>query len=465
MRNFALPDRVSQRKVALPQAEKYGTNGNIKQQSKLMKKLLLPALLLAVATSADAQRNTLIPADGLHGSLEALALSPAGKYVCGTTTAAAMFLYDTAAQTVIYKDGPTDESGDAIDSELRQVNDNGLAAGYLGSTPVTMDKDGNVTELEQYTAEDGYETCAFAVSGDGKTVVGCAFLDYSYPIVWTDGKLSQLPVPTEEEAGYTVYGAVAKFVSGDGKTIVGYLEDDMAAMPLIIWKLQDDGTTWAYDIVSKDYYEPGYGDLPYYCFSPEDISDNGRYIAVYLQRNYELDDDTNSEGYGSVGVYDLQEGKLTVFAADGNNGIDTDAEISPCDIADDGTVVGYVGSLWSGDAKPFVKRASDEQPLLFTAAYEAETAFASYDWSLATNISADGKYITGYGQTSDGTYECFVLDVNAEPAGITGATADASGSAAIVARYAVDGKRISALQRGVNIVKRANGRVEKVMVK
>ncbi len=437
-----------------------------------MKKVLLSGLLLTAAASMSAQTNSAIADDGTHGYLEALALSPSGKYVCGTTTGAAMFLHDLSTKKTIFKNGPLDEAGDPIDSELRQVNDNGLAAGYWASTPMTIDKDGNETALEEYS-EEGYETTAFAVSADGKTIVGAAFVDYSVPLVWVNGKLSKLPMPTDDEAGYTVNGAVAKFVSGDGKVIVGYGEDDMASMPLLVWTLQDDGT-YAYDIVSKDYFEPGYGTLPYYLFSPEDISDNGRYIGLYLQRNpdvvygSEYGESDWDEGTGQFGIYDLQEGKLTVIIPDGNNDIQPGTEMVPCDIANDGTVVGYVGSLYDAEAIPFIYSPANGQPQPFTKAFEGVTDFSTkYSYSIATNISADSKFITGYGYDADAmVYESFVLDVDGNSDGISSAATDSpAGSAAIVARFALDGKRVSAPQRGINIVKRANGRVEKVLVK
>ncbi len=437
-----------------------------------MKKVLLSGLLITAAATMSAQTNSAIADDGTHGYLEALAISPAGKYVCGTTTGASMFLHDLTTKKTIFKDGPTDESGDAIDSELRQVNDNGLSVGYWASTPMTIDKDGTETALEEY-GEEGYETTAFAISADGKTIVGAAFLDYSVPLVWINGKLSKLPMPTDDEAGYTVNGAVAKFISGDGKVIVGYGEDDMASMPLLVWTLQDDGT-YAYDVVSKDYFEPGYGELPYYLFSPEDISDNGRYIGLYLQRNpdvingEEYGESDYDEGTGQFGVYDLQEGKLSVIIPDGNNGIEKGSDMSPCDIANDGSVVGYVGSLWGAEATPFIYTPSKGQPTTFANAFEGVTDFSSkYSFCVPTNISADCKYITGYAYVeADNVYESFVLDVDGNSDGISSASADsATGNAAIVARFALDGKRISAPQHGVNLVKRANGRVQKVLVK
>lgn len=434
-----------------------------------MKKFFtLSSLFLAAALSLHAQELNVIPSDSEAGELEVLGVSNNGQFVCGTTLTSSYFVYDTATQTFKWKAGPEDESGDPADSQLRAINDNGLAVGYAGDYPVMMDKEGNVTQLDTLAGdEDHASTLAFAVTNDGKTIVGCAFTTYSVPLIWQDGKLSQLPMPSEEEAGYTVNGAVAKFISADGSVIVGYIEDDLASYPAILWTRQADGS-YVCDIISAKYFEPGFGTNPYWTFSPECLSDNGRYIGITAVRN--VQDKWDAEDYSDYGsgqfcVYDTQEKTVTQISIDGDHKILADADITPCDIADDGTVVGYTGSVWGGDAQGFIKRITDSQPLPLTTVFSGITAFSDYATngsSLCTGISADGKTVVGYGPNKVG-YEGYVLKCPVSAA-IGSATTD-NGSNAEILRYSIDGKRLNMPTRGLNIVKRANGRAEKVFVK
>ena len=201
-----------------------------------MKKIFtLSSLFVAAAMSLNAQHITSITSDLDAGELEALYVSNNGKYICGTTMSAHYFVYDIENRVLKHQAGPSDESGDAVDSQLRQITNDGLAIGYAGNYPITMDKDGNVTQLDTL-ANDADHACtiAFGISNDGKTAVGCAYSTYSVPVIWQDGKLSQLTMPTDEEVGYTVNGAVAKYVSADGSIVVGYIEDDMSTYPAIM---------------------------------------------------------------------------------------------------------------------------------------------------------------------------------------------------------------------------------------
>ncbi len=434
-----------------------------------MKKIFtLSSLFLAAALSLNAQDLKTIDGDADAGELEVLAVSNNGQFVCGTTMTASYFIYDTATKSFKWQAGPEDASGDPADSQLRHITDNGYAVGYAGDYPISMDKDGNVTQLDTLAGDEEHATTsAFAVTNDGKTIVGCAFTTYSVPLIWQDGKLSQLPMPTEEEAGYTVNGAVAKYISADGSIIVGYIEDDLATYPAMIWTRQDDGS-YAYEIISADYYEPGLGDKPYWSFSPECISANGRYIGISAERNIQDkwdEGDYDAMTTGQFCLYDTKEKKMTEISIDGEHGIEAEASISPCGIADDGTVVGFTGSTWEGDAQGFIKRAADAQPLLLTTVFSGVTAFADYAKNgvgLCTGISADGNILVGYGP-NELRYEGWVLNCSV-PTGIGSATTD-NASDAMLYRYTLDGKRTSMPTRGINIVKRANGRVEKMFVK
>lgn len=434
-----------------------------------MKKIFtLSSLFVAAAMSLNAQVLTKVEGDSEAGELEVLSVSNNGKYACGTTLTSSYFIYDIETKSFKWQAGPDDASGDPADSQLRQINDNGFAVGYAGDYPITMDKDGNVTQLDTLAGDEEHATTtAFAQSNDGKTIVGCAFTTYSVPVIWQDGKLSQLPMPTEDEAGYTVNGAVAKFISADGSIIVGYIEDDMANYPAMIWTRQDDGS-YAYDVISADYYEAGYGDNPYWMFSPECISANGRYIGISAQRNIQAKWDAgeyDDTGEGQFCIYDTKDKTVTEISIDGKHGIDAGASISPCGIADDGTIVGFTGSVWEGDAQGFIKRITDSQPLTLATVFSDITDFADYvknGAGLCTGISADGKTLVGYA-SNELAYEGWVLSCPISAAIGTATTDNASD--AVLYRYTLDGKRTSMPTRGINIVKRANGRVEKVFVK
>lgn len=284
---------------------------------------------------------------------------------------------------------------------------------------------------------------------------------YEHACIWKDGKIEYLPEPTTEEMGFNVNGTSANFCSDDASVIAGYIADDLLTRPLIVWRLQDDGT-YKCDPVCKDFfgrYEEN-TEKPYFNFKAANISRNGKYAGVVVS-------DDGAVSY--MARLDLDTKQIEAFVPDGSGTVAAGTGSEVGGVADDGTIAGWYQTSMA--LAPYSRRAcmwypGSEEPVMLSAEYDYDK-LDEYDqagYNLLYDITPDGKRGVGLAYNLDYEYETYVIDFKDGTSGISRATTQA-GSDVETARYTIGGARISTPVKGLNIVKKADGSVMKVMVK
>ena len=414
----------------------------------------LAAALLALPCSGQVTWEngwTVLPdPNGLY--YMGLDISSNGQYVCGTTGEGYMFITDLTTGTTSISEGEM--------VEARGVSDDGVAVGY-NPNAVTLNIDGTLTELEP-GAELG--SLAEDITPDGSLIVGYSDFASSFPhaCVYKDGVKTMLPEPTDKWLGFTDNGTQAKYVSDDGSVIVGWLYDDMATLPAIAWRENKDGS-YSADPIMRGLFEPAYGDNPYWAFQPTGLSGNGRYVALILM-------ESDSWEY-TVGRYDLENNTLEVCEKSG----EVTGDLSSTGIADDGTMIGYINSSTGGmyGRVGWIWKAGETAPQYISTVY-SKAGFADFEGGDATanspiKISADGRYIVGFGVSATGI-QTYVLDTESysddyEPSSISNTVAGNEGGNEIKDVYSINGVKLHTPMTGVNIVRRGNGTTQKVIMK
>ena len=372
-----------------------------------------------------------------------------------------MFVYDIETDNYV-----VEAALDDFGADIREVNNDGVATGY-NEQACFFNINGTV---DYFYAEEEMSTIARDASDDLSVAVGCYYLTTGYlttACVWKDGKRMDLPVPTDEELGFETNGSSAYYTNSDGSVIVGYVVDNFSTNPLLVWRLQDDGT-YECDPVCTRYFSPD-GDVdgrPYIMFSPQGFSRNGRYVSLNLSV-YDEATEWFTEQY--LGRLDLETGTLEEYRADGNGEIAANSEMTASQVSDNGTVIGYTSMGWG----PMSQRNAiiwqkGKTPTKLATLLPDITEIAAYDnvgMNTAIDITPDGRYIAGFAMDENYAYNGYVIDIGSEAAGVK-AVKVADGEAAVeVARYGINGTRLAAPVKGVNIVKMSDGTVKKVIVK
>ena len=437
-------------------------------------KVLFAAAMMATASAACAQEPASIKVlDNITGEDGATyqpcvqAVSPNHRYVAGPaynieTGAYGMFVYDIETDNYA-----VEAALDDFGADIREVNNDGVATGY-NEQACFFNINGTV---DYFYAEEEMSTIARDASDDLSVAVGCYYLTTGYlttACVWKDGNRMDLPVPTDEELGFETNGSSAYYTNSDGSVIVGYVVDNFSTNPLLVWRLQDDGT-YECDPVCTRYFSPD-GDVegrPYIMFSPQGFSRNGRYVSLNLSV-YDEATEWFTEQY--LGRLDLETGTLEEYRADGNGEIAANSEMTASQVSDNGTIIGYVSS---GGWGPMQQRNAmiwqkDKTPRLLATMCPDVKEIALYDevgFNTAIDITPDGRYIAGFAYDDTYNYKSFLLDIGSEAAGVKAVKVADDEDVVEVARYAINGTRLGAPVKGVNIVKMSDGTVKKVIVK
>ena len=413
-----------------------------------MRSLVLGLALAATATvTAQEARlmDNLVDKNGVQYYLWAQSISPNHRYVGGIAASAidgmnGLFVYDL--ETGEYA---VEATVVELGSDIRGVSNTGVATGF-NPNAVTLSTDGTHIDLE---TPAGCESAGRDISNDGNTVAGAYWSldDYSqHACVWKDGKMIRLPEPAAGEVGFDVLGTSANWCSGDASVIAGYIQDNFIAYPAIVWRLQDDGT-YVCDPVCKDYYsEHGADpDKPFVRFRSANLSNNGEWLAVNV-----AEPNTSTR----MAILNLNTGELIR---------DTESyESQGLAVTDDGTVAGAMNAGMTA----CIWKAGTPGPEALTSLYDIDlfSEIELQGYHLLYDITPDGEVGIGIGYDSMWHYISYVLYFNGDATGIGKAVAGKD-SAAEVARYTPDGTRISAPVKGINLVRRADGSVEKVLVK
>ncbi|MGM9862310.1 MAG: hypothetical protein ACI30W_06910 [Muribaculaceae bacterium] len=435
-----------------------------------MKKSLLTATLL-VPMMALGQTATIISPESAieYGGTMCIAMSENGQYIAGSTQQYAGFIMDLNDGTILF-DEPLDDFG----CEVRGVSNTGIGVGMNGNSAPSIDfATGEKTDLE---TPEGFVSIANGISPDGSIIVGLYYSAETYvekPCYWdADGTLHELPEANEEELGFEYNGSRAVAVSDDGKTIVGYVIDNFAGNPPIIWRLDEDETSdtfgqWVYDIaIILDKFEPGYGDKPYYQMTPTCISHNGKYVAVTLTMN-------NENSSNGLGLFDIEEGSFVEVPI--NEELQLQNAFHPASVSNNGDIVGYYGAMMS--LIPFIfQNTGDESAQLqdFANFFGEEITddglveVVTSPRTIPCVITADGSKIAGWAVNGD-TWDTFsfIIDLNGESGvnDIAVSNNGAAGQPQVVARYNAAGMRVADNARGLNIEMMSDGSARKVLVK
>lgn len=435
-----------------------------------MKKLFTLTLSIALCATVNAESVKILGLGlGVPGEDEpqfmGLGISPNGRYVCGSIEMGhGFFVADIEANHYQFQ-----VTEDPEGAELRHVDNNGLAIGYNGPG-VTYSIDGEETVLQ--TPEGDYKyVLGEAISNDGSIMVGSAVATgyATYGAFSKDGSVWELlPEASAEVLGdYAGEGSSAKYVSGDGKVILGCIG---SFGPGVLWMMNEDGE-YEMDPIFTQYVVLTEEDMesqekPLYDLFAMGVSNNGKYA---LFRGVIVNDE---EMVFVPVVYNTESRELKIY--DEPQEIDIyNLGLTPTAIADNGTIIGIVGQPIMGSSGSFILKAGETQAENMAEAYpEFGAMFGFADmmgFCQPTGMSADGRYIVGYGFYSEdfedemapAYYATYVIDTEDVGSGIQ--NVDEEGvEATPEAIYSIDGKRLDNMVKGLNIVRMSDGSVRKI---
>lgn len=447
-----------------------------------MRKTLLTAVAALAASSAIYAQSdngfTVIPSPA-DDNLIMYSLSPNGRYVGGNTLVtnqAAVYDLQDKKLTIVGEEAP-DGSAD-----VRKIADDGKFVAMFSDTNTwgtlysfsgdILANYGNGS-LPKGLTKSGDLTVGAMMNADGATWNAC-YWDGTTPVY--------LPEPSEKWAGWTsldpddprtVNGTSADFVSADKSVIVGYIIDNMSTYPAAIWRQNKDGKTYSLDFISHRYFDNDWdGTRPYVMFQSSALSSNGKWIAITLAT---ADVNGFSQNYG-FGRFNVDTETLETYLYDDQASVE---ETYASGIADDGTIVGFISS--SVGEQGVIWPADEKAPSTLAEKYPNVPQFAEYDEGghMVGAISADGRYISGYGyyyrglDTDDESddsagYESYIFDRQAKgTTGIKAATTTTNKNLGQkkFTRYTLDGRKVSSRIPGFNILKFGDGRTVKTLEK
>lgn len=447
-----------------------------------MKKLFILTLSLALTSTlfADSVRILKCSEDGIPGRTEpqllGFSMSADGHYICGTIEqGSGLFIADNFTGEVKWM-----VNGD-YSSELRNVNDNGVAIGFVDDDGVLFTFDTEDVSVLVVPSDYSY-LMGEGLSNGGSVMVGefgtQSFTKTVAAYSVEGGEWMALPIPSDAEIGnlkeYLSDNSAAKFVSDNGKVILGHLGS--FSFP-IVWTRNDDGE-YIPDFFPERYVKAVEADRndeskPLFAISGSYtcMSHNGKYVgSIGLIANAD-----NTDTRIVPVIYDTEEKSLMIYSE--MQEIDElGLGLFPRAIADDGTFVGTVSqpSTPQGNFGAFIMKAGQSQAESYL---EAFPAFAeklgesdALGQNIPTGISADGKYILGYTFYSDdydlssdapAYYATYVISL------VNSGVDQLLPSIQVIPNsiYSIDGRRLDRMEKGLNIVRNADGSVSKILKK
>ncbi len=422
-----------------------------------MKKILLSALaaMIGVAGFADDYGFTMLTQGANTQMMWAIGISPDGHYVTCSHIASALCDTQTSAVYNVEDEG-----------EFNAVTNSGLMLGWLTGAIYAYNP---LDESATLTYGNGGSNYAIArgATADESIIVGDAIFNYFQEKAFykkSDGELTLLPYPTEAEVGCAIQGTVALNVSDDGKYICGYAIDEEDHQGALLWVLNDDGE-YELEVLCKGIFPK-----PYYFYTPTAMSHNGKYMAFTLQ-----DNDGEYGGAEYVGLYDVENREMIATAT-----LPSGGDCSSTRIANDGTILVHSGDLDSQARHALIWLPDTDGPQYMRDVYPEVEEFGIYDddqdWNYPTDVTPDGRYICGMafyyfeGEGEDYARRIgWVFDrqkyaeATADPTGIKEVSTEPDGNAG-TEYYSIDGKKLSAPQKGLNILK-TGSKVTKTIIK
>ncbi len=344
------------------------------------------------------------------------------KYVSGLNYAtSAPCIWNTEANT--FTNFTNYEEG-----SLHTVNSDGVAVGSslgYGGKALIAYADGTSETLSDNGGANTQGADAWCISEDGKTIGG--FYYYfewtnaeqtegfyaTFPCVWQDKKCTTLSYPKKSEMGYNVDGAAVRWMSADASVLLGYIVDDKATWPAVIWRKNASGG-YDCDPICKNYFEDGYKKgKPYMMFSPAALSANGEWIALTIQEEFDDSNFNNPIPAPKVARYNLKTGKLEILEGQA-------IALTASAISNDGSVLMYtnvdgifgrVGYEWKSGETSVV--CIDDQ----ISKVKGVPAFGA---NVPAAYALDGKTIMGFGIDEDANIFSYVVSLEAIEEAING---------------------------------------------
>lgn len=169
-------------------------------------------------------------------------------------------------------------------------------------------------------------------------------------------------------------------------------------------------------------------------------------------------------------IYDTENKSLKIYKEPQNIDI-FGSGLYPQAICDDGTFVGSIGKPYFASSGSFIMKAGQTQAETFNNAFPSYAEkFGEADelgFNMPIGISADGKYILGYifycedyyNAASDAYYLTYVISTESSSVDSM-KDVEVSGDEMI---YSIDGRKLSRISKGLNIVRGSDGKFQKIM--
>lgn len=314
------------------------------------------------------------------------------------------------------------------EGSLHAVNNNGVAVGSTlsyGGKALVANADGSSKTLQDNGGDNSEGADAWCISDDGKTIGG--FYYYfewtnaeqtegfyaTFPCVWKDEKCVTLTYPDKKEMGFNIDGAAVRWMSSDASVLLGYLVDDKATWPAIIWRKNADGS-YTCDPICKDYFEADYNKgKPYMLFNPQALSANGEWVALNIQEEFDDSNFSNPIPPTRIARYNLKTKKLEIL--DG-----VDQKLAASAISSDGSVLlytdvdgifGRVGYIWK--AGETTVTCLDDMLLKIKG-------MPDFGANVPAAFASDGKTYMGFGIDQDANIFSYVVSIDEMEKAING---------------------------------------------
>lgn len=428
-----------------------------------MRKFLLSAALVAACGMANAQKLTYYPWTS-NGYLQAITCSQNGEFIAGEDMPGQAFIANMKTGEIKYFASSRLGEGDGtekVDACVNSVTDNGVGFGYFEGKSAKFDfNTGETTIIDKEES-----ALVKTATTDGSMAFGVTYnSEYSQKACYWDaeGKKTMLPTFSDNVLGYELNGYNVMQASADGSTVVGAAIDNYYSLPMVIWHRNSDGQTYSLNVPSKRYYDGSVnldGFQKYDKVMAEAISANGKWVALSMH-----DKATGKRGplYGQViARYDVEADTLGI--------IDCPDAAPDCyyyasGISNDGTIIGSIEDQNTNGNISMICLAGSNTAQSMSEVYpdiKEIQAMDGYELNMPCAITADGRYIVGYGYVDyDEDNLClgsYIIDTQ-KTTGVE-SVENAEKSSKVVASYSVDGKKLANPESSRLVINRlANGK-------
>ncbi len=410
-----------------------------------MRKLFTFSAVAMVALSAVAANDVTILWADTNDPFTPTSISPNGKWVCGSQS-----IWNLETGDILTKSDPS--------LYLASISNTGVAVGNSGDYAAMVEPDGSMKMFDGVSA-DHYST-ARSISADGTIIVGSRFnTNYQQEAgYWENGEYHKLPIPEVLEdvpADVEIYSVAASSVNEDGTVIVGNIITGTSAEACVMWTRNASGE-YDFHPLYAGFMEFGWEEeKPYIYISSQDVSANGKWIALVLQLN-------SFEDLGFyAGRYNVETGEIE--RAGKLNNITGNYEATA--ISNDGITVGFLEkeNMTMFGRQSYIWDTTSSKPELLSAYCDGNSELKSLesdDALVYTSITPDATRIAGF-SIIDGMTEAFVIDLS----GGMGISSISAGGEGIDAIYNLQGQPITGKPLPGIYVVIENGNPRKVMIK